>query len=354
MRHLSRGSHMDADRAGAWLPFVLALSLLSITGLALMPMKDGAHITQTESGDDVPRFVEHFTDIEDDPVPDDELIRLAWHPLSDELGILGSEKRAEDLGNSSVFNHPVTDAKALLGLTLRWSDDETLNTTIEIKITSEIENGILRMILVEDGVEIEGRIPDQNAVVRQYETFYLPSPSSDRNLTIHQEFTLLDPGGYHLVLLLSDFYTEENFALLSTSVPARETGPAEVDAKASALIGLGLLLLCLAAVVRAEWKREITLPRLSGSLDLEGKAMAILRAGTGGVHLKEVKVELPWRLARAIRDVDLAAGSERTFEVRVKLEPDAQSVPIVTAWSIEVEEMGGWVLDLTFDSKRST
>ena len=63
---------MDADRAGAWLPFVLALSLLSITGLALMPMKDGAHITQTESGDDVPRFVEHFTDIEDDPVPDDE------------------------------------------------------------------------------------------------------------------------------------------------------------------------------------------------------------------------------------------------------------------------------------------
>jgi hypothetical protein len=55
-------------------------------------------------------------------------------------------------------------------------------------------------------------------------------------------------------------------------------------------------------------------------------------------------------LAKEIREIDLPAGTERTIVVRVKPERGLNEVNIATIeteWSIEVDEMGGWVLDLT-------
>ena len=55
-------------------------------------------------------------------------------------------------------------------------------------------------------------------------------------------------------------------------------------------------------------------------------------------------------LAKEIREIDVPAGTERTIAVRVKPErglTEVNTLTIETEWSIEVDEMGGWVLDLT-------
>ena len=75
-----------------------------------------------------------------------------------------------------------------------------------------------------------------------------------------------------------------------------------------------------------------------------------MKAGLRDVHLREVRVLSPWRLAKEIREIDLPAGTERTITVRVKPDRGLNEVYtsiIETEWSIEVDEMGGWVLDLT-------
>ena len=51
-----------------------------------------------------------------------------------------------------------------------------------------------------------------------------------------------------------------------------------------------------------------------------------------------------------IREIDLPAGTERTIAVRFKPVRglnEVNTLTIETEWSIEVDEMGGWVLALT-------
>jgi hypothetical protein len=144
--------------------------------------------------------------------------------------------------------------------------------------------------------------------------------------------------------------TEENHALLAMNVPLSDNGPKDSGHRASSLLALGFIIFGLTVIVRSEWKREVMLPRLRGSRDAEGRPIAYLKAGLRDLHLREVRVLPPWRLAKEIREIDLPAGTERTIVVRVKPERGLNEVNIATIeteWSIEVDEMGGWVLDLT-------
>jgi hypothetical protein len=55
--------------------------------------------------------------------------------------------------------------------------------------------------------------------------------------------------------------------------------------------------------------------------------------------------------------MDLPAGTEKTIPVHVKPAQggnDVQTTIIETEWSIEVDEMGGWVLDLTLHKEPPT
>ena len=55
-------------------------------------------------------------------------------------------------------------------------------------------------------------------------------------------------------------------------------------------------------------------------------------------------------MGKQIRDFELRAGKEKTFQVHLKpdREYEDELTPLVqTEWSIEVDEMGAWVLDLT-------
>ena len=330
----------------------------------------------TNSGENIPVFVEHFTNPETETIPQDDTIRLAWHEwnenVSEGLGIPAAMYRAEDLGinDTGIIEHETESASAMLNLTLDWNEDSdgpVLNATIGIHILDErTENLILRMIITENDVELDGRAPNQNAVVRLYRMSIAINHSAGGH-TIHQEAfplgdltkhgmseNLRDFHQMKFVLLLSDYETEENFALLSSDFPPPPTGPKDSGDRISTLIGFGIILLCLSAIARAEWKREYMLPQLNGKSVRKGHPVATLRAGGGDVTLREVRIEPPWKLSKGIRSIEIPAGTEKTFENRVKplrgIEIDSGN-EIHTEWSIEVEEMGNWVLDLVLHTK---
>ena len=343
---------MDADNAGSWVPVVVALMLLSFSGWGLWSIPENASSLEANSEQNVPFFVEHFPTGMGDEVPADDVIRMAWHPEESELGTLKTNDRYLELGELSIVEHGSEPATALLHTIIRWSSEQTLNITVHVNLATEVENGILRLILIENSVEMFGRTPDQHSVVRIYD----PNPIGEGNGTINRELVLVDgltiddANRLQLVVMLSDMMTEENHALLSMSVPLANNGPAETGQRVSTLMGIGFIIFSLTAIVRAEWKREVMLPKLRGGRDRGGKPVAYLKAGRRNLHLREVRVLEPWKLTKAVREIDLPAGSEKTIPILVKPargENENLATSIQTEWSIEVEEMGGWVLDLT-------
>ena len=352
MRHQPPAWCMDADKGGSWAPFCVAFVLLAMAGWGLWTIPENSEKLEGDSGEDIPRFVEHFPADVNDEVPLDDVLRIAWHPEDSQLGTMKTNDRYLELGELQVVDHESIPANAELHAMVHWSDERTLNVTVDVEIQSEIENGILRIILIEDGVEMFGRTPAQHAVVRLYD----PTPIADGNGTVQRELALGggitsdDSDRLRFVILLSDMMTEENHALLEMNVPQSDNGPENSGHRASTLLALGIIILFLAGIVRSEWKREVMLPRLRGSRDAEGRPIAHLKAGLRDLHLREVRVLSPWRMAKEIREIDVPAGTERTIAVRVKPErglTEVNALTIETEWSIEVDEMGGWVLDLT-------
>ena len=359
MRHQPPAWCMEADKAGSWIPICVAFFLLTMAGWGLWTIPENAEELESSSEDDIPHFIEHFPMDVNDAIPLDEVLRIAWHPEDSELGTLKTNDRYLELGEQQVVEHASIPANAELHAVVHWSDEQTLNVTVDIEILSEIENGILRLILIEDGVEMFGRTPSQHAVVRLYD----PTPITDGNGTIQRELvpgnglTSDDSERLRFVILLSDMMTEENHALLAMNVPLSDNGPKDSGHRASIILALGIIILGLTAIVRSEWKREVMLPRLRGSRDEKGQPIAHLKAGLRDLHLREVRVLHPWRLAKEIREIDLPAGTEKTISIRVKPGRGLNEVDttiIETEWSIEVDEMGGWVLDLTLHKEPPT
>ena len=359
MRHRLHALVMDADKAGAWMPVVCAFLLLSMAGLGLWNIPQYSDVEEGTSGNTVPRFVEHFPNNVSDAVPVDDVIRMSWHPEESELGTLKTDDRYMELGENKIVDHASIPSQAILHVTVLWSSEQSLNVSVNVNLTANLENGILRLILIEDGVEMFGRDPSQHAVVRLYD----PTPIGNGNGTIQRELQLgsrlsiNDAERLRFVILLSDMMTEENQAMLSLNVPIAENGPAETGQRVSILFALGAITLTMAAIIRSEWKREVMLPKLRGSRDDLGRPVAHLKAGLRDLKLREVRVQSPWRMAKEIREIELSAGMEKVFHVRVKPERGQSEVltdVIETEWSIEVDEMGGWVLDLTMYKERST
>lgn len=351
MRHRLFPWNMDADRAGNWAPFVVAILLLAIAGLGIWSAPAQQSVVEAESEYMIPQFIEHFPQNESDVVPNDGVLRIAWHPENSDLGSLKTNDRYLELGEQAIVEHTSTPANAILQASVSWFDEDNINVTVLVNTTSEIENGILRIIVIEDRVEIFGRAPTQDAVVRLYD----PTPTGEGNGSVSR--TLQLPGGLNIedakdlqvVVLLSDMMTEENHAMIAIELPIEGMGPVDNGQRVATWLAMGIGILMLSSVVRAEWKREVFLPRLRGNPGLNGVPIAHLKAGLGGIKLREVRVLPPWKLGKQIRDFELRAGKEKTFQVHLKpdREYEDELTPLVqTEWSIEVEEMGAWVLDL--------
>ncbi|MDP6906703.1 MAG: hypothetical protein QF440_04730 [Candidatus Thalassarchaeaceae archaeon] len=364
-----------ATKNGSWAPFAVTFMLIAIAaiGLDVIPKHyENEEVFTSSSSGKIPMFVEHFTNINSNSIPDDGVIRLAWHTwdenLTNGLGIPAAKYRAEDLGISEtgVIEHPSEPTHAKLNISLKWDqsvDGAILNSTIGIHIFNNVSDTlILRMIIIENNVEVGGRIPMQNSVVRLYRMSIAINNTAGSHTTHHEFFSISDLvehgmsrnlENYHnmdFIILLSDYETEENLAILTSSMPEIVTGPGDTADVVSTLLGLGIILFCFGSISRAEWKREYMLPRLTGKGNRQGNPMAILKAGGGNVILHEVRINSPWKFARLIKSQEISSGTEKTFEIRVKPERGIEKMPhsiIETEWSIEVEEMGKWVLDLT-------
>lgn len=352
MRHRSFAGTMDADRVGNWAPFLVAFLLLSVAGWGIWSLPTQQSTAEGESGNMIPRFIEHFPQDETEVIPNDGSLRLAWHPVNSELGSLKTEDRYLELGENIVVEHVSTSAKAVLHTVVNWFDEDSLNVTVQVNSTSELENGILRIILVEDDVKMFGRAPPQHAVVRLYD----PTPIGDGNGTISRNLQMPnglneeDAENLQVIILLSDMLTEENYAMMALELPSEGNGPIDNGQRVASWLAISVGIFVLASIARAEWKREVFLPRLRGNPGQNGTPVAQLKAGLGDVKLREVRVLPPWKLAKQIRDIELRAGTEKTLQVHLKPNRGQEgelTAFVQTEWSIEVEEMGAWVLDLT-------
>ena len=227
MRHRLFPWSMDVDRAGNWAPFVVALLLLAIAGLGIWSAPTQQSVVEAESGHTIPQFIEHFPQDESDVIPNDGVLRIAWHPENSELGSLKTNDRYLELGEQAIVEHTSTPANAILRASVSWFDEDNINVTVLVNTTSEIENGILRIIVIEDCVEMFGRAPSQDAVVRLYD----PTPTGEgngsisRTLQLPGELNIEDAEDLQVIVLLSDMMTEENHAMMAIELPIEGMGP---------------------------------------------------------------------------------------------------------------------------------
>ncbi len=312
----------------------------------------------------------------------------------DELGIVAGQYRAEDLDaewpglyldgepvgtdalslRDALLAREVNNASADLGLTMQWvgtEDELILNVSISLDLSETLSNTtLLQMYILEDSVDIEGHTPAQVAIVKLYR-FTIAFNHNSGESSIHWEtIPEMDLPRYDLpedardsnrlrfVVLLRDDMTNQVFAATSAQLPAPGIGPSNHGDRVAVLAGLAIILFSLAGVSRAEWRRERHLPSLSGRMERRGDRVvpvAVLQAKASPITLTKVVVEEPWRLSSRIKEISLRENAERTFDLMVKEARGHQpsdSDPVISHWSVKVEGMGGWVLDLSFDMIR--
>jgi hypothetical protein len=104
----------------------------------------------------------------------------------------------------------------------------------------------------------------------------------------------------------------------------------------------------LLVMVRQDYRREVGLPRLRGTMRKDNKGWTAdveITAGIFDVTLKGALASSPWKISRAPSQQLVTAGTNRSFSVKLKTS-DEESYEAVTHWEIDVDELGGWVLDL--------
>tara|TARA_B100001996_G_C18608605_1_gene572801 strand:- start:25 stop:1077 length:1053 start_codon:yes stop_codon:yes gene_type:complete len=347
---------MDAEDLGSWLPFAVAFILITSTGWAIWNIPEHQGQKSAQSGDNIPFFVEHFPNQTTDLVPIDQVLRIAWHPDNSELGVLKTPDRYIELGQQEIVEHSEQNASAKLNVSIEWSSKESLNITVDVSILDEIENGIIRIIVIEDGAEVTGRISNQYGVVCLYD----PTPITNNNGTITRELQLprelsiADADRLRVVTLLSNLMNEENYALLEMSVPIENSGPESAIEKVYSIIFMSIIIIGLAWISRSEWRREVMLPKLRGGMNESGDPIAHLRAGRSDILLKEVRILEPWKSSKSIREIKIPAQTEKKFTIQVKPIRGQENISdkeIQSEWSIDVDELGGWVLDLTLQKR---
>lgn len=103
----------------------------------------------------------------------------------------------------------------------------------------------------------------------------------------------------------------------------------------------------LAVIIRQDYQREVGLPRLKGTLrhiKNEWVAEIEVTAGKYDLTLKGASANIPWKMSRAPKQQLVTAGTSRNFTVKLRCSEEITEAE--TFWEVEVEELGGWVMDL--------
>jgi|GEM_PF-887096 hypothetical protein len=322
----------------------------------------------------------------DEHITDDGVVQLVW--MVGEGGTLAADQRAESLGaepctkwqeaslfeagdnlSSENFSRQVSADLELEVELVGESSPTALDIRVNITPLEELQASVnLRLLVTVDHSEGEGL--DSHFVVKHYHwssSFYRGEGNlTEWNYTIDSSrfsedgipFTSDEIWRLNVVVLLVDDLNNSILAATKTGISTPSSVPPTGQSMPAILLGIGLLV-GFVVIVLGERNREEGLPHISGGLHRlkgEWKAIVQVRAGKHDMVLKGAHADAPWRIVKPPRGQRLAAGEEKTFEVRLRYSKKAatsdgsseqKSLPeAMTRWEVDVEELGGWVLDL--------
>lgn len=308
-------------------------------------------------------------------ITDDEVIQLVW--VVGEGGTLSADQRAAALGaepctgwqeaspfgGEDALSEENVPGPLLADLELEVelvgeSSPTALQVSVKITPLEELPASVnLRLMVTVDHGD-EGGL-DSHFVVHHYHWssafFHDAGNLTEWDYTIESSrltedgvpFTNEDIWRLNVVALLVDDLNNSILAATKSRVATPSSVPPTGEAVPFIVVGIGLLA-GFAVIVLAERSREVGLPHISGGLQLvkgEWQATVLVRAGKHDMVLKGAHADAPWRIAKSPRGQRLAAGEERTFRVRLRCSGD-ETPEALTRWEVDVEELGGWVLDL--------
>ena len=308
----------------------------------------------------------------------DSDVSLNW--IHGEGSSLAGQQRAEKLGadacsqwqnGESLENATAISSLAKLTLTVdivaTEQDGETTTTDItqsaglllevEIEPLEDLEESLnLRWYVTVDHTPVGNEIADDVVLHYGWSSSFYHQAGNTTNWTqvIDSErltedeipFTINDLWRLEVTVMLVDDLNATVSGIDHTQVQTLDRMP-----NIAGMFPVILLVIAIVAglviIVRQDYQREVGLPLLTGTLRYTKKewiAEVRVTAGKYDLTIKGASATLPWKMSRVPKQQLVPAGTSRDFSV--KLRSTEENNEAETHWEVEVDELGGWVLDL--------
>ena len=308
----------------------------------------------------------------------DSDVSLNW--IHGEGSSLAGQQRAEKLGadacsqwqnGESLENATAISSLAKLTLTVdivaTEQDGETTTTDItqsaglllevEIEPLEDLEESLnLRWYVTVDHIPVGNEIADDVVLHYGWSSSFYHQAGNTTNWTqvIDSErltedeipFTINDLWRLEVTVMLVDDLNATVSGIDHTQVQTLDRMP-----NIAGMFPVILLVIAIVAglviIVRQDYQREVGLPLLTGTLRYIKKewiAEVRVTAGKYDLTIKGASATLPWKMSRVPKQQLVPAGTSRDFSV--KLRSTEENNEAETHWEVEVDELGGWVLDL--------
>jgi hypothetical protein len=308
----------------------------------------------------------------------DSDVSLNW--IHGEGSSLAGQQRAEKLGadacsqwqnGESLENATSISSLAKLTLTVdivaTEQDGETTTTDItqsaglllevEIEPLEDLEESLnLRWYVTVDHTPVGNEIADDVVLHYGWSSSFYHQAGNTTNWTqvIDSErltedeipFTINDLWRLEVTVMLVDDLNATVSGIGHTQVQTLDRMP-----NIAGMFPVILLVIAIVAglviIVRQDYQREVGLPLLTGTLRYIKKewiAEVRVTAGKYDLTIKGASATLPWKMSRVPKQQLVPAGTSRDFSV--KLRSTEENNEAETHWEVEVDELGGWVLDL--------
>jgi len=308
----------------------------------------------------------------------DSDVSLNW--IHGEGSSLAGQQRAEKLGadacsqwqnGESLENATAISSLAKLTLTVdivaTEQDGETTTTDItqsaglllevEIEPLEDLEESLnLRWYVTVDHIPVGNEIADDVVLHYGWSSSFYHQAGNTTNWTqvIDSErltedeipFTINDLWRLEVTVMLVDDLNATVSGIDHTQVQTLDRMP-----NIAGMFPVILLVIAIVAglviIVRQDYQREVGLPLLTGTLRYIKKewiAEVRVTAGKYDLTIKGASATLPWKMSRVPKQQLVPAGTSRDFSV--KLRSTEENNEAKTHWEVEVDELGGWVLDL--------
>jgi hypothetical protein len=308
----------------------------------------------------------------------DSDVSLIW--IHGEGSSLAGQQRAEKLGagacsqwrnGDSLENATAIDPLAKLSLTVEIvateQGEETATTGVtqtagmllgvEIEPLEDLAESLnLRWYVTVDHTPVGNGMADD--VVLHYgwsSSFYHDAGNTTNWTQVIDSERLAEDG---IPFTINDLWRLEVTVMLVDDLNATVSGIAHTQVQTldrtptgAGMVPVIILLIAIVAgfviIVRQDYQREVGLPLLTGTLRYIKKewiAEVKVTAGKYDLTIKGASATLPWKMSRVPKQQLVAAGTSRNFSVKLRSTEEINEAQ--THWEVEVEELGGWVLDL--------